>query len=121
MFVKLECVCIHTKDIQASLDFYKNMGLTVHWQIDRELESGVVWKLVGLRFPSNESSELVLSNHPELSFTEVEILVEDVRETYKTLSENNKVNWIKTPFATESGHVAVMEAPDKNVFVLVGK
>ena len=30
------------------------------------------------------------------------------------------LRWIREPFATESGHVAVMEAPDGNVFVLVG-
>jgi predicted neutral ceramidase superfamily lipid hydrolase len=63
----------------------------------------------------------VLSNHPENNFTEVENLVEDVRQAHAEISKNEEVQWIRTPFATESGHVAVMEAPDENVFVLVGK
>ena len=35
--------------------------------------------------------------------------------------DNKDVKWIREPFSTESGHVAVMEAPDENVFVLVEK
>ena len=45
----------------------------------------------------------------------------DVVATFETLRENPAIGWIQQPFATESGHVAVMEAPDGNVFVLVGK
>jgi hypothetical protein len=77
--------------------------------------------LLGLKFPNGNSSELVLSNHPGVNFTEIEILVDDVRHTYNELSRNDEIKWIREPFATESGHVAVMEAPDENVFVLVGK
>jgi hypothetical protein len=77
--------------------------------------------LIGLKFPDSYSSELVLSNNPNVNFMEVEILVDDVWETYNNLSENNEVKWIRTPFSLESGHVAVMEAPDGNVFVLVGR
>lgn len=121
MFKKLECVCIHTENIEKSIEFYTSVGLIVNWKIDRKLENNSIWKLVGLKFPENDSSELVLSNHPENTFAEVEILVEDVRESYSQLSENREVKWIRTPFTTESGHVAVMEAPDGNVFILVGK
>ncbi len=48
---------------------------------------------------------------------EVEILFDEVRTTYDELSKNNVVKWIRTPFATESCHVVVMGASDKNVFV----
>ncbi|WP_432723080.1 hypothetical protein R0381_001311 [Jeongeupia wiesaeckerbachi] len=121
MFKKIECVCIHTSDIDKSLAFYTSVGLSENWKIERPLENGYVWRLIGLKFASGPSSELVLSNHPENKFTEVEMLVEDVRQAHKELSTNAEVKWIRTPFATESGHVAVMEAPDGNVFVLVGK
>ena len=120
LFKKLECVSIHTKDIDKSCAFYTSMGLTENWRIERVLENGT-WTLVGLKFPEQDSSELVLSNHPEINFIEIEILVEDVRQVYKELRKNEEIQWIRTPFATESGHVAVMEAPDENVFVLVGK
>jgi hypothetical protein len=63
----------------------------------------------------------VLSNHLENRFTEIEIHVHNVRQVHTELSKNEEIQWIRTPFATESGHVAVMEAPDGNVFVLVGK
>jgi catechol 2,3-dioxygenase-like lactoylglutathione lyase family enzyme len=121
MFKKLECVCMHTQDIEKSLIFYTTMGLTEGWRIERALDSGYLWTLIGLKFPCQITSELVLSNHPDNQFTEIEILVDDVRLTYSELSANKEINWIRTPFATESGHVAVMEAPDQNVFVLVGK
>ncbi len=121
VFKKLECVCIHTKNIEKSLLFYISMGLTENWKIKRILESGSTWTVIGLKFPQKDSSELVLSNHPDINFTEVEILVDDVRQAYDELSKNEEIQWIRTPFATESGHIAVMEAPDGNVFVLVGK
>jgi catechol 2,3-dioxygenase-like lactoylglutathione lyase family enzyme len=121
MFRKLECVCIHTQDIEKSHSFYTSMGLKEGWRIERSLENGFKWVLIGMNFPQQESSELVLSNHPENNFTEIEILVEDVREAYSEYIKNEEIQWIRAPFATESGHVAVMEAPDGNVFVLVGK
>lgn len=120
MFKKLECVCIHTNDIDQSLAFYASMGLRKHWEIQRPLDNGLTWRLLGLQFPQGGGSELVLSNHPDNRFTEIEILVDDVQEACAALSGNPAVKWIRTPFATESGHVAVMEAPDGNVFVLVG-
>lgn len=120
MFKKLECVCIHTKDIEKSLSFYISMGLTENWKLERNLENGSTWTLIGLKFPLKDSSELVLSNHPEINFTEIEIHVEDVLQAYDELNKNEEIQWIRTPFATESGHIAVMEAPDGNVFVLVG-
>ncbi len=121
MFKKLECVCLHTVDIESSLSFYRLMGLTERWRIKRELDGGTAWNLIGLMFPEQDSSELVLSDHPEFNFTEIEISVDDVRQTYAVLSRHPEIQWIRTPFATESGHVAVMEAPDGNAFVLVGK
>ncbi|MDB5507468.1 MAG: glyoxalase/bleomycin resistance/dioxygenase family protein [Devosia sp.] len=121
MFQKLECVCIYTADIAASLTFYSALGLTQAWRIERVSGTGVASSLIGLKFPRADSSELVLSDNADVTFTEVEIHVDDVRETYDMLSGNEVVEWIRAPFATESGHVAVMEAPDKNVFVLVGK
>lgn len=120
MFKKLECVCIYTKEIEKSLEFYTSLGLLEAWKIDRILENNVEWKLIGLKFPQSDSSELVLSNNPEIRFSEVEILVDDVRDFYNIFSKNDEIMWLKTPFKTESGHVAVMEAPDGNVFVLVG-
>lgn len=57
-----------------------------------------------------------------MNFAETEIVVEDVRKTYQILKSNAKVQWIRTPFPNSlGGHVAVMQAPDGNVFVLVGK
>ena len=121
MFKKLECVCLYSQDIEKSRSFYNSLGLVENWKIDRPLEDGTPWTLIGFKFPEKESSELVISNHPENNFTEVEIHVGNVCEVYNEFSKNPEIKWIRTPFATESGHVAVMEAPDENVFVLVGK
>ncbi|UVI27605.1 VOC family protein [Paenibacillus spongiae] len=121
MFKKLECVCIHTNDIEKSLSFYNSMGLAENWKIERVLADGAIWTVIGLIFPESASSELVLSNHPVNKCTEVEILVDDVRRAHRELRKHDDIKWIRAPFATESGHVAVMEAPDGNVFVLVGK
>ncbi|WP_028454009.1 VOC family protein [Chitinilyticum litopenaei] len=121
MFKKIECVCIHTRNIDQSLAFYASVGLQKHWEIERALDNGRSWRLIGLKFPQNAGSELVLSNHPDNAFTEIEILVDDVRQAHAELSGKPGVTWIREPFATESGHVAVMQAPDGNVFVLVGR
>lgn len=120
MFSKLECVCMPTTDLRSSIEFYSSLGLREAWRIDRTTEGDTHWTLVGLRFPDEKSSELVLSDNPDNRYTEVEILVPDVRQAYAELSTNGEIEWIRPPFATESGHVAVMKAPDDNVFVLVG-
>lgn len=121
VFQKLECVCIHTADIEASVAFYVSLGLSESWRIERVSDAGTPSSLIGLKFSQPGSSELVLSNNPDVDFTEIEIHVGDVMSTFETLRTNPSIRWIRQPFATESGHVAVMEAPDRNVFVLVGK
>ena len=82
-------------------------------------EAGAPWTLVGLDFPGG-NSQLTLSTHPDRKVVEVEIHVADVRSAYAALSAQPNVGWIAEPFAIEAGHVAVMTAPDGNVFVLVG-
>lgn len=119
MWKKIECITIYTDNIENSLKFYQSLGLTIAWDIYQDKEKQ--WSLVGMRFPDG-NSELVLKNNPNLNFAETEIVVEDVRMTYETLKSNTDVQWIRTPFLNSlGGHVAVMKAPDNNVFVLVGK
>ncbi|KZE37189.1 glyoxalase [Bhargavaea cecembensis] len=119
MWKQIECIAIYTEDIEKSIDFYQSLGLTKSWETYQDEQEQ--WRLVGMTFPDG-NSELVLKNNPDLNFAETEIVVEDVRETYKALKENPEVHWIRTPFPNSlGGHVAVMEAPDRNVFVLVGK
>ena len=43
-----------------------------------------------------------------------------VRASCAALTQTPGVTWIAEPFAIEQGHMAVMTAPDGNVFVLVG-
>ena len=121
MFKRLECVALYTANIETSIEFYQSLGLTEHWRIERPLGGGGTWTLAGMKFPDEKSSELVLQNNPDLQMADIEFYVEDVRDTYEALSARTDINWIRKPFPTESGHVAVMEAPDRNVFVLVGK
>lgn len=120
MIRKIECVCMPTRDVAASEAFYLTLGLRRSWIIERPRPDGAIWTLLGLKFPDASSSELVLSDNPDIDFTEVELAVDDVRETFAEMRSNAAITWIREPFATESGHVAVMEAPDGNVFVLVG-
>lgn len=120
MIKKIECVCVPTTDVAKSTAFYVSLGLKEAWKIERPRADGKIWTLVGLKFPDQASSELVLSDNPDVNFTEIELSVDDVRGTFNELRNNPDIVWIREPFATESGHVAVMEAPDGNVFVLVG-
>lgn len=121
MFKKVECVAIYTKDIEKSLAFYQRMGLQENWKIERETKQDRVVCIIGLKFPDANSSELVLQNDPAIQVTDVEIFVGDVRQAYHSINKIEHVKWIEEPFSTESGHVAVMESPDENVFVLVGE
>ncbi|MFC4410907.1 VOC family protein [Chungangia koreensis] len=119
MWKKIECLAIYTDDIEKSVDFYQSLGLSKAWEAFQDEENH--YKLIGLRFPGGDS-ELVLKNNPNLNFAETEIVVEDVRVTYDVLKDNPEIQWIRTPFPNSlGGHVAVMKAPDGNVFVLVGK
>lgn len=119
MWKRLECVAIYTEDIDSSIEFYKLLGMIKVWDTFQDEEQK--WRLVGLKFPNGES-ELVLKNNPNLNFSETEVLVEDVIQTYELLKDNPSVQWIRTPFPNSlGGHVAVMKSPDHNVFVLVGK
>ena len=119
MIRKIECVSVFTRDIAASAAFYASLGMQQAWRIDRPTANGQV-SLIGLKFPDATGSELVLSDNAEVPMTEVELLCDDVRATRAELADRPGINWIREPFPTESGHVAVMEAPDGNVFVLVG-
>ena len=119
MFERLDCVCLHTDDLGASLKFLTSMGLTEAWRLDRE-DGGRPWTIVGFDFPDRSSSQLVLSTHPDRRFIEVEIRVKNVREAHEMLKQVPGVAWIAEPFEIETGHVAVMTAPDGNALVLVG-
>ncbi len=120
MFKRLDCVCIPTDDLAASVAFYLDMGMSEAWRLDRTLEDGRPWTLIGLDFPDRTSSQIVLSTHPDRRAVEIEIRVDDVRASFSLLKDRPGVRWITEPFAIEAGHVAVMEAPDGNVFVLIG-
>ncbi|MEO6013728.1 MAG: VOC family protein [Devosia sp.] len=119
IFERLDCVCLHTDDLAASIAFLTSTGLSEAWRLQRE-DAGRPWTLVGLDFPDKTSSQLVLSTHPDRRQIEVELKVVDVRATYEELRQRPGVEWLAAPFAIETGHVAVMRAPDGNVFVLVG-
>lgn len=119
MFERLDCVCLHTDDLRASLAFLNSVGMIEAWRLDRT-DNGRPWTLVGLDFPDRTSSQLVLSTHPDRRFIEVEIRVADVSKTYERLREMPGVSWISEPSPIEVGHVAVMTAPDGNNFVLIG-
>jgi hypothetical protein len=111
---------MHTDDLVASLVFLTANGMTEAWRLDRMLDDGRPSTLVGLDFPDRTSSQLVLSTHPDRRMVEVEIKVEDVRAACEKLRGQPGVSWLAEPFAIENGHVAVMQAPDGNVFVLIG-
>lgn len=118
MWKRIECLAIYTNNIDKSVEFYQTLGLNKDWETYQD--EGKQWRLTGMRFPEG-NSELVLKNNPNLNFAETEIVVDDVQKTYETLKTNPEVEWIRTPFPNSlGGHVAVMKAPDDNVFVLVG-
>jgi hypothetical protein len=120
MFKRLDCVCLHSTDLDVSLSFLLQTGLTETWRLNRTTKDGTPWTLVGLDFPDKTSSQIVLSTHPDRKFIEVEMRVDDVRETRAQLDGVPGVEWIAEPSAIEEGHVAVMCAPDGNAFVLIG-
>lgn len=120
MFQKLDCVCVHTKDVEASAAFCRSMGLHETWRLDRKTETGIAWTLIGLGFPDAASSELVLSNHPDRKAIDIEVRVDDVRAAYEALRDDRRITWVEKPFPIEVGHVAVIQAPDGTELVLIG-
>ncbi|AIG26338.1 VOC family protein [Brevibacillus laterosporus] len=119
MFKQLHCLAIYTKDLESAILFYEKMGLVKKWEAEQI--PGKPWKLVGMGFEGGHA-ELVLKNNPELHFIEPEIFVEDVTAFYEQWKDDPSIQWIRPPFSNSlGGHVAIMEAPDGNVFVLIGK
>lgn len=121
MIKNLHCVALYTEDIVKSKKFYNSIGLIEAWTIKRNLDNGNIWTLIGFKSKDNTSSELVLQDNPELKDVDIELYTDNVIETYNILKTNPEVKWIVEPKPNEYGHIAVFEAPDKNVFVLVGK
>jgi catechol 2,3-dioxygenase-like lactoylglutathione lyase family enzyme len=119
MFDRLDCVCLHTDDLDASLAFLTSMGMSQSWRLDRALDDGRAWSLIGLDFRDRTSSQLVLSTHPDRRDVEVEVRVADVREACEALSRQTGVEIVAEPFAIERGWVAVIAAPGGNMFVLI--
>lgn len=118
MWKRIECVAIYTEDIEKSVKFYQSLGLSKAWEVFQDEEKQ--WKLTGMKFPDGDS-ELVLKNNPNLKMSETEIVVENVCDTYESLKTNSEIQWIRRSFPNSlGGHVAVMQTPDGNVFVLVG-
>jgi catechol 2,3-dioxygenase-like lactoylglutathione lyase family enzyme len=118
MWRRIDCAAIYTEDIERSVEFYSSLGLVKDWEAFQDAEQR--WRLVGMRFPAGDA-RLVLKNNPALDFTEIEIVVDDVRESYQALSSTPGVGWISAPRPNPlGGHVAVLEAPDGNAFVLIG-
>lgn len=107
------------ENIEKSVEFYQSLGLKKAWETYQDEEKK--WRLIGMSYPEG-NSQLVLKNNPNLNFAETEVVVEDVMGTYESLKTNADVKWIRTPFRNPNGgHVAVMQAPDENVFIIVGK
>ncbi|MDG4658191.1 VOC family protein [Ectobacillus antri] len=118
MWKRMECIAIYSAHIESSIAFYEAMGLEKAWDVYQDDEER--WKLVGMRFPQG-NTELVLKNNPHLQMADIEIVVENVWAVYEALRPRSDVRWIRTPFPNPlGGHVAVMQAPDGHVFVLVG-
>ncbi|WP_077306507.1 VOC family protein [Terribacillus halophilus] len=118
MWKLLQCQAIYTENIDQSIAFYESMGLSKAWDTFQDEEHR--WRLAGMKFPNGET-ELVLKDNPNLAFAETEIVVDDVHAVFTHLAQNTDIKWIRKPFPNAlGGHVAVMQAPDNNVFVLVG-
>lgn len=99
MFERLDCVALHTDDIEASIAFLTATGMTESWRLDRTLDDGRAWTLVGLDFADRSSSQLVLSTHPDRRDIEVEVRVADVREACVELRQHPGAKILAEPFA----------------------
>lgn len=121
MIKNLHCIALYTEDINKSKEFYKSIGLIEAWTIEREMENNKTWTLIGFKSKDGTGSEIVVQDNPSLKEIDIELYTDNVIETYNKLKTNPDINWIVEPKPNEYGHIAVFEAPDKNVFVLVGK
>ena len=119
MWKRMDVVTLFTENIEKSVLFYQSLGLSKDWETTQDEKKQ--WKLVGMKYPEG-NTELVLMDNPDLKFVKTEIVVDDVWETYYTLISNPEVRWLKEPFPHPlGGHVGIMQAPDGNIFMLVGK
>ena len=102
-------------DLNLAVAFYESLGLRVRRR--GELDGA---RTVTLGFESGPGL-LTLHDDAAAQFTDVELRVASVLEAYRVLSLNPEVRWLRPPFETGEGSVAVLRAPDGNVLRLVSR
>ncbi len=121
MFKRLDSASLDTSENELSTRFYKAHGrIEVTRSVRADPHCGDV-TLILLRFLDG-GSDLFVRDERELGVTEIEIAAEDVPATFEHLIRRYpSARWIREPFSTPDGSVAVVEVPGQAVLVLLGK
>ncbi|MER3482202.1 MAG: glyoxalase [Meiothermus sp.] len=113
MINHLARVNFYTANLEEALRFYQSLGL----HLKRELKLRKGHRALELAF-AHDQTKLLLHNDPLMQFTDVTLEVADVRETYRSLSHNPDVLWLRLPTQTAHGWTATLRGPDGNVLNL---
>jgi hypothetical protein len=121
VFKRLDSTYLDTSEIATVSRYSTAHGLV---QIVRTVEpcaDGKDITLIKVRFADGDD-DLCLRDDDAMHVTAMEIAAEDVSATFEHLHRRYPgVRWVREPFVTPQGHLAVVEVPGQTVLVLVGK
>lgn len=121
MINKFHCITLYSKDIEKSKEFYQSIGFKLSWTISDISDDGNVYTRLGFKARDDKSTQFVIQDNPNSKKIDIELSTDDVLETYNELKNNPDIKWLSLPEKNEFGHIAIFEAPDKNIFLLTGK
>lgn len=102
MLRKIDRVLIRVPNIPSAVTYYRDvLGLRVSRQDKR---------LASLRFPDDDSPELLLHSDPDLPAEAIYYRVDDVRDMYRRRKELN-LTFISAPTAVARGYKATVKDP----------
>jgi catechol 2,3-dioxygenase-like lactoylglutathione lyase family enzyme len=101
--LKIDCVMYRVKDLQKSLLFYENLGVTKRWE-DKDK------KMIGFTFPESDS-EIVIHTNQEIPDFDICYSVSNVVDACREFKENGYTVLIG-PIDVRTGKYAVLEDLD---------
>ncbi|WP_157465419.1 VOC family protein [Deinococcus apachensis] len=113
-FRHLSHVTLYVPDLQVAVAYYQAAGLLAEWVAPSEPGSG---QRARLSFPGGGPS-LEVHTDARRQFTDVQLAVTNLDDTYRALSRQPAVVWLEPPCGPAGQRRATLRGPDGNVLIL---
>ncbi|WP_052351896.1 VOC family protein [Deinococcus pimensis] len=110
---KITRIMLYAPDLEVAQRYYEALGFQL-------LGRGITVNrqpLIELAFETT-GTRLALHTDLLLQYPDIEVEVNDVRDTYRALSRDPNVTWLREPTLGDAGCTATVRGPDGNLLVL---